>query len=389
MAQQKTAQKIRKSANPITGIINVTGEGDSGKTTFGMNSGAAIERTAFIDNDVKGKNVVRQAERAGKEFAFYRNLTKISAKGGMGGKPMREIEFHEYCMGVLDELSQMEGKLDVIVWDTWTPFENTFQPYVHSRPNEFRQFYSAMGQIKGAEEWNAAFDYEARVLDAMTEIAPLVVLTSHLKNDANKRQIAEAKKPLIQKAFMRIYLRHGVNTPKPTALFLKRPLKMDFDSGIDPINVVQRKVPEFTWTKLLQYWDNPVGDTPPTAEEQLTEFEISILEGILTRDQKDALRLAVLEAEKEREAEEKQRKLMRQASHAPVPAIPEEAFGLMSKAMEEFSIDTDTLVEILQVDDLETLMEMSKDEVEEAWKAVKQYATKASAKASTNGKKRK
>jgi hypothetical protein len=384
MAQKSS--KTRRSTNPITGVVNVTGEGDSGKTTFGMNSGAAIERTAFIDNDVKGKNIKRQADLAGRVFAYYQNLTQVSAKGGMGGKPMKEIEFHEYCMNVLEELSSLEGQLDVILWDTWTPFENTFQPYVHSRPNEFKQFYSAMGQIKGAEEWNASFEYEARVLDAMSEIAPLVILTSHLKNDAQKRQVAEAKKPLIQKAFMRIYLRHGVNTPKPTALFLKRPLKMEFGSSMDPINVIQRKVPEFTWQKLLWYWENPVGDTPPTAEEQLTELELSILDGILTRDQKDVLKLAVLEAEKEKIAEERQQKLLRQISQAPVPEVPEDVFGLMSKAMEVYDIDSEKLAEILGVAE-EDLMEV--DDAAEAWKTVKKYVNEKATAKSSNGKRRK
>lgn len=386
------APKARKYSNPITGIINVTGEGDTGKTTFSLTSGAEVERTAFVDNDVKGKNIVRQVEKAGRQFAYYKNLTQISAKGGIGNKPMREIEFHEYCMGILDDLASMEGKLDVIVWDTWTAFENTFQPYVKSRPNDFRQFYSAMGQIKGAEEWNASFEYEARVLDAMTEIAPLVILTSHLKNDVNKRQVAEAKKPLIQKAFMRVYLRHGVNTPKPTALFLKRPLKMDFTSSMEPVNVVHRKVHEFTWSKLLEYWENPVGDEPPPPEAQLDEFELSILDGILTRDQKDTLRKEVLELEKERQAEEKLNKIMRKKTHAPVPDIPDDAFGLMAKAMDELSIDSDELVEILGLSDSDELLEV--ENVEEAWETVKAYAegkakSKAkTSKASVNGKQR-
>jgi hypothetical protein len=339
-----------------------------------MNTGAAPERTAFIDDDVKGKNIVKQVEKAGRKFAVYHNLMKESAYG-KNGKQMRELEFHEHCLTILDELSEMAGDLDVIIWDTWTRFENTFHPAVVARPGDFRQFYSPMGQIKGAEQWGAAFDYESRVLDLMTEIAPLVILTSHLKKDQSKRDVAEAKKPLVQKSFMRIYFRHTPNSPKPTGLFLKRPLKMDFTKGMEPTNVVHRKVVELTWDKLIYYWNNPVGDTPPGEDEQLNDFELSILDGILTSDQKDVLRLAVIQEEREREEEARQMRLQKKVmsqgqkngNFAPTTPV-----ALITRAMSEFEMDMEQVAEALELGSSDEIMEIPNGKaVEEAWETLK------------------
>lgn len=370
-AKQQSEVKVKKSRNEITGIVNVTGGGDTGKTTFAMNTGAEPERTAFIDDDVKGKNIVKQVERAGRKFGIYHNLIKESANGKNG--QMRELEFHEHCIKILDEISEREGQLDVIIWDTWTRFENTFHPVVASNPSKFKQFYSPMGSIKGAEQWNASFEYEARVLDAMTEVAPLVILTSHLKKDMTKRDVAEAKKPLIQKSFIRIYLRHTPNSPKPTGLFLKRPLKMDFTNGMEPINVVHRKITELTWEKLLYYWKNPVGDNAPGPDEQLNEFELSILDGILTKDQKDVLAITRIEAEREREEEEhnarEQKRILKRES------VPATSIELITKAFSKFEMDIDKVAEVLELEDGLAVQKLKGSEVEDAWETIKAHAS--------------
>lgn len=351
----------KKSINPIQGIINVTGEPDSGKTWFAFNSGAQPERTAFFDNDLKGKDIVRQIKQAGRELGYYRNLLKE-------GKGMRELEFHNMCMKFLDELEP--GKFDIIVWDTWTPFENTFHPYVVANPNKFRQFYSNMGAIKGAEQWSASFQYEATVMSQMTEIAPLIVLTSHLKKNDKKQDIAESKKPLVQKSQMRVYLRHNDDgSPVPVGLMLKRLAKVDIGNsfGMRPINVTHRKMKPFNWENLIYYWNNPVGDVAPGPDEQLNEFEMSILDGILTPDQKDVLRLSVIEAEREREEEERntrtQQKLLKKNS------IPN-AMALLSKSMSDFDMDGDQVAEALGLDSMDEVLQLKGTTLEEAWKTI-------------------
>lgn len=358
--QQET--KIRKSKNPITGIINITGEPDSGKTWLALSSGAAPERTAFIDDDVKGAAIVQQLKVEGRSFGYYRNLVRE-------GKEMKELEFHKLCIKILDEVS--EGEFDVLVWDTWTRFENTFFPMVTSNPNKYKQFYSSMGQIKGAEQWGAAFAYEAEVLDLLTEVAPLVILTSHLKKDATKRDVAESKKPLIQKPRMRIFLRHSQNSPEPTGLMLKRLSKaVVTDTGMKPVNVTHRKVFPCTWENLIYYWNNPVGNEKPGPNEQLNEFELSILDGILTKDQKDVLALSLIDAEREREEEAKQARLQKRIIQRD--GTPKTIATLMTKAMSEYKMDLEKIAEVLEFDDPDEVMEITGEkEIEDAWEKIK------------------
>ena len=45
--------------------------------------------------------------------------------------------------------------------------------------------------------------------------------------------------------------------------------------------------------------DNPIGDTPPEPSEIPNEFELSILDGTLTEDQKDVLHVERLKMEQE------------------------------------------------------------------------------------------
>jgi hypothetical protein len=206
----------------------------------------------------------------------------------------------------------------------------------------------------------------------MSEIAPLVILTSHLKKDVSKRDIAEAKKPLIQKSFIRIYFRHTPNSPLPTGLFLKRPLKMDFSNGMKPINVVQRKVVELTWEKLIYFWNNPVGNTPPTSEEQLNEFEMSILDGILTPDQKNILKLAVIEEEREREEEAKQARLQKRILQKGNSSngTPKNAITLLTQAFAEYKMDSDSVAETLGLE-IDEVMALPESEVKDAWEKIK------------------
>jgi hypothetical protein len=360
MPAKQPEVKIRKSKNPITGIINVAGEPDTGKTWFAFSSGAQPERTAFIDDDVKGKAIADQLKAEGHPLGFYKNLVKE-------GKEMKELQFHKLCIDILDEVSQ--GDFDVLIWDTWTRFENTFFPMVVSNPSKYRQFYSQMGAIKGAEQWGAAFAYEAEVLDLLTEIAPLVILTSHLKKDAAKRDVAESKKPLIQKPRMRVYLRHSPNSPIPTGLMLKRLSKAGLGSdGMKPINVTHRKVFPFTWENLIHYWNNPVGNTPPSPSEQLNEFELSILDGILTKDQKDVLALSVIEAQREREEEERNTRMQKRILRNN--GAPENSFKLIAKAMSEYGMDLEKLGEILGLEEDEIIALKGK-EVDDAWEKIK------------------
>ncbi len=272
------------------GIIHVTGEPDSGKTTFAIGCGAPADRIVFIDGDVKAGAIQNELSMSGQSFFQYINLVEILA-----GK--KENEIFDIVMKIIDDLEKKKGKFDVIVFDNWTIFENVLEPYVEANPTKFRQKWSPMGVIKGAQMWQSSFDLEAQILDHMSKIAQLVILTTHLKPEVRQqvktgRSIPDCKKPLAQKTHLRIWLHLNPESPEPIGLVLKRISKHEnTQDGIKTINVLPRKLVPCTWEKIREYWNNPVGTRKPLPEETLDEYEMSVLDGILTADQKLVLQL--------------------------------------------------------------------------------------------------
>lgn len=296
MTKSKDDKQVTKSKNPITGLIHVTGEHDTGKTVFALSNGAQPERIAFFDDDIKGRNTVSQLKKQGFNFGLYVDLVDEF-------KDKREIEINQRGQELLNDIEP--GQFDCIVWDTWTRFESSFYAVVQKNPSRFKEFYAPMGKIKAGEMWQASFAYEAVIIDQLLAKVPLVILTTHLKDDylndkKTGKQIPDGKKTLNQKSNFRVWLRHNPDSPEPIGLVLKRPVKMQVtESGIQPVNILPRKLKPFTWERIIKFWNTPVGNRPLTEDEKPDEFEMSILDGTLTKDQKNILRLAVLEAEQD------------------------------------------------------------------------------------------
>jgi len=313
--------------NPITGLIHVTGEPDSGKTTFAISNGFKPSEIAFFDDDLKTQSIADQLATAGTPFGFYVNLTKETVG-------MRELEFHDFVMKNIHSLKNKGFK--ALVFDTWTRFENTFHPVVQKEPQRFKQFFSPNGTYRAMEIWKVSFDYETAVIDELLQVAPLVILITHLKDQTigavkTGAQIPDCKRPLVEKSRLRIWMRHNPSSPAPIGLVLKRLSKVvATDQGIVPINVLPRKVNPCTWKRILEYWENPIGDREPEPSEIPNEFEFSILDGVLTADQKDALHINRIEADlKAAEEAELRRQLMAAQKSQPIYSVEDlvSAFG--------------------------------------------------------------
>lgn len=282
--------------NPITGLIHVTGEPDTGKTTFALTCGFAPQEIVFFDDDLKTQAIADLLAQQGAPFGAYYNLTKL----GLG---KRELDFHDLVIRLIEELPK-DGRFKALIFDTWTRFENTFQPVVQKNPTRFKEFYSPMGAIKGAEMWKASFDYEAAVIDRLMQAAPLVILVTHLKDQSigavkTGKEVPDCKKPVVEKSRLRLWVRHNPAGPAPIGLALKRLSRVVAGpGGIQAVNVLPRKLNPATWERLLYYWENPIGERQPEPEEYPNAFELSILDGVLTEDQKDVLHINRLEAEK-------------------------------------------------------------------------------------------
>ena len=319
--------------NPIKGLIHVTGEPDTGKTTFALECGFRPEEICFFDDDLKTQAIATMLEENGTPFGAYFNLTKMSLN-------MREVQFHDLVVKLIDE--QPIGKYKALVFDTWSRFENTLHPVIQKNPGRFREFYSTMGAIKGAEMWKASFDYEAVLIDKLMQIAPLVILVTHLKDQnigsvKTGKQIPDCKKPVVEKSRMRIWTRHNPDGPKPIGLILKRLSRVIVDdNGIRTVNVLPRKLSPCTWKRILEYWENPMDEREGLAEENPNEFELSILDGVLTADQKDVLHINRVEADKP------QSYTTERAPSQPleIPAITSAGWGVtLNDLMDRYGVD--------------------------------------------------
>lgn len=277
----------------IPGVIHITGEPDSGKTSAALELAADLAATWFLDDDVKGRATVQQLLAAGVQFGRYDNLVAL-------GRGKREIEFHEACLRLLDRVRP--GEFQTIVWDTWSRFAKTCHDWVLAHPQQFRVFWSAMGQIKGAQQWLEARRYETELLHRLAELAETVVIVTHLKDHTlsgvrTGKQVPDSSTALQRVAVLRLWLMRNPAGGTPLALVLKRIDKKVLDNGrlrtipVLPPKLTPQPRERSIWDMVERYWNDPVGDRPLRPEERPDGYELSIIRGTLTPDQQRVFEL--------------------------------------------------------------------------------------------------
>jgi len=302
---EKNKPKDEKKGGGIlfSGIVNVCGESDVGKTTFALESGAMPDRIMFIDDDVKGQAIANDMAKAGTPFGRYVNLVEET-------NGMKETEFHKFCVDMINQIEP--GKYDVIIWDTFTRFEKSFHPWVLTHQGDFRERWSPSGIIHGSEIWITAQQYESQMLDMLQSKAPLVIVTSHMKDEningiKTGKRIPDCMKPVIIKSTLRIMLRHSDDGSSiPTGLVLKRIAKrVVTENGIRTASVLPRKVANLNWEKMRELWENPVGNRALLPSEMPNEFEMSLLDSsVLTDDQRLVMQLSLKGSDSSRDSDE-------------------------------------------------------------------------------------
>lgn len=286
---------------PLTGIVNVTGEQDTGKTTFAYTVGVPPAEIAFFDNDLKAEEVHRQLR-----FGVYHNLVR-EFRRLRSGKP---IDFFNMTMGLVEELP--EDRFSVLVFDNWTQMEEGINSWVDEHITEVSNL--TMGQVKSASPltWPYKRLKYAAVLDALLSKAPLVIITVHVKDQwmgMRKTGLKEARcqQPLVEKSALRLWLRHNPDSQAPIGLVLKRIAvsRWNPETGLIEVgSVLPRRFAPCTWERIRWYFNNPVGNRKLNPDEIPTEYELSILDGTLTKDQKMMLELAMKSPESDFETAE-------------------------------------------------------------------------------------
>ena len=273
----------------LPGIIHITGEHDVGKTTMALECGAMPEKICFFDDDLKGRSVVQDLEEADVELGAYHDLVTL-------GKGKKGIDFYHAVMEVIDKIKP--GQFEVIIFDTWARFAGCMHEYVLAHPQEFRSKYSAKGDIKGGQQWQDTHRLEAETLTKLQSLARTVILVTHLRDHrmggvVTGKQEPQGSKTLSRVCRLRVWLRPNADSPVPIALVLKRlDTKVKSKSGaLRTVSVLPRKIvpdaaTESVWDTIAQYITDPVDTKKLRPHEIPDAYELSLLEGTLTAEQK-------------------------------------------------------------------------------------------------------
>ena len=226
-------------SNPIKGTIAVSANYGVGKTTFALECGYLPQQICIIDDDGKDLGIDPN------NFGCYVNLLKETSK-------MTISDIHQYCLDLILELDNYE----VIIWDTWTKFAETFYPYVVAHPDEFRTHkqYAATKEIVGGRMWQDSYRYEGAVISRLKEKCRLLILTFHLKDlYVDQIKIPDKFKPghdnaISKHSDLRIWLTPNPNSQVPNGLVMKNISKrVIIDGKVRTERVLPLKIEKCNW----------------------------------------------------------------------------------------------------------------------------------------------
>lgn len=280
-----------------TGIFHLTGEPDTGKTIAALGA-YHPSKTAYFFDDVKKPAIDPD------EFKTFVDLVHNYS----------HLKLLEFYHAVIKEIDWLEPT-DCIIFDTWARFGKAIRYYAKANPFEFREkeTFSANGTIKNMEMWGETHRVEADIISLLSQKCKALFLITHIKPQRKAGALTGSYEPDCGKSFdkvcnMRLWLRHNPRSGVPISLVLKRIGKIEITKdGIKPVNVLPRKITPHSdeasiWDGIRGYWANPVGNRKPDKDEIPSPFELSILDGILTDDQKEMWQ-AELKEKQRQEAE--------------------------------------------------------------------------------------
>lgn len=290
----------KKWTNPIKGLIVPVSDYGVGKTTFALSCGYQPNEIIFINDDSK----TPPSWKMGDDNRGYKQYIDVLSQT----EGMALLDFHSYCRKLIDNLEFSP----VIIWDTWTRFEKSFISVIKDDPSKFRspKQYSAQGKIKNAEMYQDSYVYEGQVIAKLKAKCHLLIITFHLKNSYLENvQVPGKQEPGHNKAIskyadLRLWLIANPNDQTPIGLVLKNIATYKIgNQGIEPIQVLPRRMPACNWKSIWQYWNNPIGSRQPNEDEIPNQFELSMIENYLTPEQLRLYEIGVTLGEQSKEKE--------------------------------------------------------------------------------------
>lgn len=291
-------------ANDRSGLYHLTGEPDSGKTTLALTCGIPLSEMLFLDNDIKTQRIADNLSKAKHGFGKYVNLPREMRARNL----TRPIDFFDMVMEILEKEKNQHR---CIIFDEWTRIEDGIRAKSMSLMSKISPLTENQIRAMTQVTWVYTHQYYAQILDTLMGYAPTVFIITHIREkyvNNKKTGIFETRgqRPLLEKANMRLWLRHNadpVDGGAPIGLVLKRisSFSVDEKGHYTPINVLPLRIKPCTWEKIDWYFEHPMGNRAPEKWEIPDEYEQSVLHGILTADQKHALELAIFESKRELE----------------------------------------------------------------------------------------
>lgn len=304
--------------NPIKGMVAVISNYGVGKTTFALECGYHPKEMIFINDDVKETGFEN-------DFKEYVDLVAISRKKKL-------LDLHDYCLDLVKRMP----KSKVIIWDTWTQFQSTFPVYVKAHLGEFRNpnEWASMGKMKTGEIYQEAYRYEGAILSELKNKCDLLILTFHLKQFYLDNQPVPGKsKPGHDKAIekyadLRIWLTPDPTDQVPVGLVLKNISRRKVtDKGIQTSQVLPLRLDVCNWQNVVSYYNEPVGDKELLEHERPNLFELSLIEGTLTPEDKRMYEASLSHVEKQEAKEQAEILLLKQSQEKTIKEYIKENFS--------------------------------------------------------------
>jgi hypothetical protein len=290
---------------PIKGLTWITGEPDTGKTTFALTvPGVAPGEIIFIDDDMKSEGLAQAMAAQGTPFGYYVNFISL-----VSDKKRKPREVWDLMGEVLTEAGRKVPHAKVLIWDNFSSHaEDAIKAYGMTVVSQISDLTENQVRNASTFAWPYIYQIYNSFLDDLTKMADMLLIITHVREKwigqvRTDRLEARGQRPLVERSNFRVWTRHNgdpADGGAPIGLILKRIVQMSVtNEGIRPVNVLPRKVKPLTWAKIIEYQQDPLGSRSPRPDELPTPHELSILDGELTADQKAALILASRAAQAE------------------------------------------------------------------------------------------
>lgn len=275
------ATKKEKIIAPVRGLWHIYGEDGSGKTIAALTTGVAPEDIIMIDDDsAKGRSLAEQIGM--EEGENYFDLLSLT-------EGMNEVQFHTF---MVEKFLPNLPNAEVLVWDNAKRFFSSGHSFIVKNWSKFREVVRGSGAIIGAYQWGVLREqWYPTIYANLLKKYRLVIITTHEKEQTDSSGVKTgALEPASDKSLrkaanviIRLTKNHTGN-PAPVGLVIKNMAKLQIPGGVQ--SVLPPRVDPFTWETVRRYLDNPVGNRELKENERPNEFELSLIEGSLTPEQK-------------------------------------------------------------------------------------------------------